>query len=83
LNLSILACCSRKDVTQSIKCFSIPRLTVWRILGMIIVVGEMHFIFQTTPSEVPTARSYRYCLSSHFSVSSPSVASILSWKYSQ
>jgi len=56
-DLSILVCCSRKDLTETFKSLSIPIEMVWRISGTIIVVREMGFIFQKTPSEVPTARS--------------------------
>ena len=81
LNLAILECGSSKDVTQSIERLSIRRWKVSTISGTMIVVGEMHFIFQTTPSEVPTAWSSRYYLASRLSVSSPWVASIIFWKY--
>ena len=83
LNLSILEWCSRKDVTQSIKCLSIPRWMVWIISGTIIDVREMHFIMQMTPSEVQTAWSSTYCAAFHLSVSSPWVGSIFFWKYSR
>ena len=33
---------------------------------MIVVVREMHFIFQMLPSEVATGQSSAYCLASHF-----------------
>jgi len=75
LNMSILECCSSKAVTHSIKCLSIPRERIWRIPGTIIVIGEMHFIFQITPCESPAAQSSRYCLASHLSISSPWVTS--------
>jgi len=83
LNLSILEWCSREDVTQYIKWLNIPRLTVWRILGTIIVCREMHFIFQKAPSVVPTTWSSRYCLASRLSVIFPSVVSIIFAKYSR
>jgi len=82
LNLPILECCSRKNITQSIKWLSIPRQMVGRMLGTIIVVGEMHLIIQKMPSKVPTARCSRHCLASRLSVSSPWVVSIIFWKYS-
>jgi len=41
----------------------------------------MHFIFQMTPSEVPTAQSSGNHLASHVSVSSPGVTSIIFWKH--
>jgi len=59
LDIFMLECCSRKDVTQSIKCLTIPKWMVWRTSGMIIVVGEMHFRFQNLPSEVRTTWSSR------------------------
>jgi len=81
LILSILDCGSKTDVTQSIEWLSIPRLMVWRMSGMIISFREMCFIFKKTPSDLPTAASSRYCVSSHLSVLSPQVASIILWKY--
>jgi len=83
LNMFILDCCSRKDITQSIKCLNILWWRVWRISGMIIVVRDMHFICQKTPSEVPITQSARYCLPSCLSMSTPWVASIIFCKYSQ
>jgi len=68
LNLSIMECCSRKDVTQSDKWWRIPRHTVWSISSRIIVVGEMNFVIQLISCEVPTARSPRYCLASRLSL---------------
>jgi hypothetical protein len=59
LILSIVECCSMKDVTQSIKCYSIPGKMVQRIFGTIIVIWEIHSTFQKTPSDVPTTRSSR------------------------
>ena len=81
-DLLILESCSREHVTQSIKCLSILWRTVGRIWGEIIVVGEMHSIFQKLPSELPTTQSYRYCLASCVSVSSTWVPSNNLWKYS-
>jgi len=83
LNLSILECCLRKNITQSITRFSILRYKEWRILGTITVDGEMHFIFQQTPSDDTTTWSCRYCLASQVSILPPWVASILCWKYSR
>jgi len=71
----------RKDVTQSIKCLSRAELTICRISGMIIVIGEMHSILQKKPSKVPTTRSWRHCLASHLSVLSLYVARIIFLKY--
>jgi len=64
LNNQILECCSRKDITQSIKYWRILRLMVKMILGTIIVIGEMHFILEQMPAEVPTAWYSRPCLAS-------------------
>jgi len=80
--LAILECCSRKDVTQSAKWLCIQRWMIGGISGLIIVVGEMHFILQMKPSKVPTAGSSGYCLASRLSISSPWVVSIIPWKYS-
>jgi len=80
-NVSILEYCSRKNVTQSIKCFSIPREKVWGISCTILVVWEMYFIFQTAPSEAPTTWSSRYFLHSHLSVSFPQPTNIIFTKY--
>jgi len=77
LNFSILEWCLRKDVTQSIKWLHIPKSTVWRELGMILVIREIHFIFRKTPSEVPTALFSRYCLPSCLSISSHWVGSFI------
>ena len=81
LDLSMLQWYSWKDVTQSINCFSMPRLIVGRLLGTIKVIWKMHFIFQLTSSEVPTTWSSRYCLASYLSALFPWVRSIIFWKY--
>jgi len=81
LNLLILECCLRKDITQSIKCLNIPSKTVWRISGMRMVVGDIHFIFQKTPFEVPTSQWSTYCPSSLFSALPTWVPSIVRWMY--
>jgi len=81
VTLSIPECCSRKDATLSIKLWSIPRYTVWRVSSKIIVVREFHFRFQKRPSGVLTARSYRYYLASILSISSRWVVSIIMCKY--
>jgi len=83
LNLSVLECCSRQDVTLSLKCLSIPRETASRLLGKVIVVVEMDYIFQKTSSDVPASRSSRYCVASQHSILSPWVANIISWKCSR
>jgi len=76
-NVSILQCYSRKGITLSIKFSSIPRWMVWRILCTITVLGEMHFLFQKTPSAVPTTWYSRYCLASSLSIPSLWVACII------
>jgi len=76
LTLSILECCSRKDVTTFIEFWTVPRWTVWTILDTIRVVREMHFILEMMPSEVRTASSSRFCLASPFAILSARVVSI-------
>jgi len=44
-NSSILEWGSKKDITQCITSLHIATYVVWRISSMIVVIGEMHFIF--------------------------------------